>query len=173
MSNMDKSRLISIIGIRMATRALALASLLALVACSMPVPVHVIEPDSACSRLRDAYPSEHGLVLFKDAAATSATIPWCFPATAGVGMMGYSMNVPVAREGTLTLSMTNMRPPRSFGAFIVDASCRGDATGKIIHRIGIGTSWSMHVLPGSYCITLIPAKAITEDTWFDFTVERP
>jgi hypothetical protein len=152
---------------------LALATMLGVVACSTPTIVHVTDPESPCARLRVSYPSEHGLVLFTDTSTTSASIPWCFPGTEGTGVMGYNVNVPVVREGTLTLTISDIRPPRIFGAVSVDASCSGNATGKIIRRLGYGTTWSMHVVPGNYCISLIPDQPTAEDTWFSLAVERP
>ena len=153
--------------------SIALVTLLGLVACSTPTPVHVIAPESACARLRVSYPSEHGLVMFTDTSTTSASIPWCFPGTSGFGVIGYNVNVPVMRTGTLTLEISDIRPPTTFGAISVNASCSGNATGKTIHKLGFGTAWSMHVVPGDYCISLITAQPTAEDTWFTLTVERP
>ena len=87
--------------------------------------------------------------------------------------MGYNVNVPVVREGTLTLTLSDIKPPTTFGAVSVDASCWGDATGKIIHKLGYGTTRSMHVVPGDYCISLITAQPTAEDTWFTLSVQRP
>ena len=153
--------------------SITFATLLGLVACSTPIPVHVIDPSSPCARLRVSYPSEHGLVLFKDTTTTSASIPWCFPGTSGFGVIGYNVNVPVAREGTLTLTISDIRSPTTFGAVSVDASCSGNATGKIMHKLGYGTTWSLPVVQGDYCISLITAEPTAEDTWFTLTVERP
>jgi len=153
--------------------SIALVTLLGLVACSMPTPVDVIDPDSPCARLRESYPSAHGLILFTDTSTTSASIPWCFPGTSGFGVIGYNVNVPVVREGTLTLTISDTRPPTTFGAISVDATCSGNSTGKTIHKLGYGTTWSMHVVEGDYCITLITAQPTAGDTWFSLTVERP
>jgi hypothetical protein len=112
-------------------------------------------------------------VLFTDASTTSVSIPWCFPGTAGAGVLGYNVNIPVVREGTLTLAISDVRPPTSFGAVSVDASCAGDATGKTLRKLGYGTSWSVQVVPGDYCISLITAQPTSQDTWFSLTVERP
>ena len=159
--------------IRRSALSIALATLLGLMACSMPTPVHVTNPDSPCARLRVSYPSEHGLVLFTDTSTTSASIPWCFPGTSGTGVIGYNLNVPVVREGTLTLTISDIRPPMTFGAISVDASCSGNATGKTMRKLGYGITWSMHVVPGDYCISLITSQPSAEDTWFSLTVERP
>jgi len=151
----------------------AVVPLLSLAGCSTPTIVHVADPNSPCARLRVSYPSEHGLVLFTDASTTSVSIPWCFPGTVGTGVLGYNVNVPVVREGTLTLTLSDIRPPMTFGAVSVDASCSGDATGKIMHKLGYGATWSLQVVPGDYCISLITAQATAGDTWFTLTVQRP
>jgi hypothetical protein len=111
--------------------------------------------------------------VFADASATSTSIPWCFPGTAGFGILGYNLNVTVVREGTLTIDVSDVRPPKTFGAHSVDAHCAGDTTGKSILGLGYGTSWSMHVVPGEYCISLIPRHPTPDDTWFTLTVQRP
>jgi hypothetical protein len=153
--------------------SIALSTLLGLVACSATTLVHVTDPDSPCARLRVSYPSEHGLVLFTDTSTTSASIPWCFPGTSGTGVIGYNVNVPVVRAGTLTITISDTRPPTTFGAISVDASCSGNATGKTIHKLGYGTAWSIQVVPGDYCISVITVQPAAEDTWFNLTVERP
>jgi hypothetical protein len=152
---------------------MSVAALLGLVACTVPTPVHVIDPNSPCARLRESYPADYGLVLFTDTSTTSASIPWCFPGTAGFGVIGYNVNVPVAREGRLSITISEIRPPTTFGAISIDETCKGDATGKTFYRLGYGTAWSMPVVPGNYCITLITAEKTTEDVWFRLTVERP
>ena len=153
--------------------SIALVVLFGFTGCSTATPVHVIDPESPCARLRVSYPGEHGLVLFTDTSTTSASIPWCFPGTSGFGVIGYNVNVPVMRVGTLTLTISDIRPPTTFGAISVDASCSGNATGKTIQNLGYGTTWSMHVVSGDYCISLITDQPTAEDTWFTLTVERP
>ena len=141
--------------------------------CSTPSPVHVSNPDSECARLRTSYPSQHGLILFSDPSTVTRAIPWCFPRTEGRGVIGYNVNVPVFRPGTLLLVLSDIRPPTQFAAVSTDATCWGDATGKKIARLGYGTQWSMPVVPGDYCISLITVEKTSADVWFTLAATRP
>lgn len=151
----------------------ALSPFLVVAGCTSPAPVHVTNPESPCARLRASYPGHFGMDVFGDTSATSASIPWCFPSTVGPGILGYNLNVTVVREGTLTIGVSDVRPPTIFGATSIDANCAADATGKSYHGLGFGTGWSMHVVPGEYCISLIPKHPVSNDIWFTLTVQRP
>lgn len=141
--------------------------------CSNQAPIQVINPDSECARLRTSYPSQHGLILFSDPSMVTAVIPWCFPGTAGMGVIGYNVNIPISRPGTLLLALSGIRPPTQFAAVSNEGTCWGNNTGKKIVRLGYGTQWSMPVAPGDYCISLITAEKTTEDVWFTLTATRP
>ena len=92
---------------------------------------------SECARLRTSYPSQHGLVLFSDPSMVTAAIPWCFPGTAGRGVIGYNVNIPIPRPGTLLLALSDIRPPTRFAAVSIDGTCWGDNTGKKNVRLGV------------------------------------
>jgi len=144
--------------------------------CSLfryPVPVHVIDDNSACARLRTSYPSEHGLVLFNDQSTKVRSIPWCFPKTAGMGVLGYTINIRITRSGTFTLVLSDIMPPTQFAAVNIDGNCYGDNTGKSYVWLGYGTQWSMPVAPGDYCISIIKSENDKEDVWFTLTATRP
>jgi hypothetical protein len=147
--------------------------LLGFSSCSTQTIVHVIDPTSACARLRTAYPSEHGLVLFPDSSSSTRSIPWCFPGVTGFGVIGYNINISVPRAGALTLILSDIRPPTQFAAVSVNGSCAGDNTGKSIVRLGYGTQWLLPDASGDYCISLITAEKSTEDVWFTLTATRP
>jgi hypothetical protein len=152
------------------------ASLAALSGCayfSAPEPVHVVDPTSPCAGLRASHPSRHGLVLFEDSSTKSVSIPWCFPATAGRGVPGYNVNIPVTHAGTFTLVLSDVSPPTQFAAVGIAGTCAGDHTGKRYERLGYGTRWSMRVVPGDYCITLIKSENEKEDVTFMLTATRP
>jgi hypothetical protein len=87
--------------------------------------------------------------------------------------MGYNVNIPITHPGTLSLVISDIRPPTQFGAVSIDGSCWGDNTGKTYVRLGYGTEWSLPVIPGNYCISLIKAENKTEDVWFTLTATRP
>lgn len=141
--------------------------------CGTQAPVHLIDPDSECAHLRASFPSQHGLILFSDTSTTTKAIPWCFPGTAGYGVIGYNVNISVSRPGTLLLVLSDIRPPTQFAAVSTEGTCWGDSTGKMIVRLGHGTQWSMPVVPGDYCISLITAERTSEDVWFTLTATRP
>lgn len=140
---------------------------------SAPVPVHEVDPCSPCARLRMSYPSRHGLVLFEEPSSKSASIPWCFPRTAGRGVLGYAINIAITHPGTFTLVLSDIRPPTQFVAVSIAGACGGDNTGKSYHRLGYGTQWSMPVVPGDYCIDLFKSKNEKEDVHFTLTATRP
>lgn len=141
--------------------------------CSTQTPVHVINPNTECARLRTSYPSQHGLMLFSDSSTATKAIPWCFPGTAGMGVIGYNVNIQVSRPGTILLILSDIRPLTQFAAVSTEGTCWGDATGKKIVQLGYGTQWSMPVAPGDYCISLMTAEKNSEDVWFTLTVTRP
>jgi len=147
--------------------------LLGVSSCITQQSVHVVDPASDCARLRTSYPSQHGLVLFTDSLTTTKSIPWCFPKTAGFGVIGYNINIPIPRPDTLSLVLSDINPPMQFAAVITEGTCWGDATGKSIVRLGYGTQWSLPVTPGDYCISLITAEKSVEDVWFTLTATRP
>ncbi len=125
------------------------------------------------SRLRTSYPSEHGLVLFPDASIKTRSIPWCFPATNGFGVIAYNVNIPITDPGTLSLAPSDIRPATQFAAVSIDGTCAGNNTGKTFLRLGYGTQWSMAVEPGNYCLTLGKAANHAEGVWFTLTATRP
>lgn len=91
--------------------AVLLVILTPLSGCSFlrgPVPVDVTDPTSACARLRTSYPSAHGLILFSDTSAKTTSIPWCFPGTAGFGVLGYNVNIPITDPGTFSLVLSDL-----------------------------------------------------------------
>ncbi|WPP46597.1 hypothetical protein [Pseudomonas sp. AN-1] len=154
-------------------RLTLLALLLGAASCNVQQPVQVIDPSSACERLRTSYPSAHGLVLFAADAPRARSIPWCFPGTRGFGVIGYNINIPVQRAGMLDIALSEIRPPVRFAAVSIDVSCAGDSTGKRFVRLGFGTQWSLPVEPGDYCISLITEEKTVQDVWFTLTVTRP
>jgi hypothetical protein len=83
------------------------------------------------------------------------------------------VNIPIPREGALTVTLSVISPPTVFGAVSVDAACAGDATGKTVRQLGYDTTWTMPVVPGDYCVSLITAQRMAEDVWFTLTVLRP
>jgi hypothetical protein len=148
--------------------------LLGLVAgCGSQEVVHVVDPGSACARLRASYPGHHGLELFSDDAATTRAMPWCFPGTAGFGVIGYNVNIATPRAGTLLVALTDINPPVEFAATSTEGTCWGDSTGKDIVQLGHGTQWSLPVARGAYCISLVTAEKRADDVWFTMTVTRP
>lgn len=147
--------------------------MLALASCRRPVPVHEVDPASPCAQLTGSYPSEHGLVVFADDTATVRAMPLCFPGVEGFGVMGRGFNVAVTRPGTLALVITDVRPATRFAAASIDGHCRADNTGKRYRQLGHGTAWTLPVVPGAYCISMIPETKSTQDTWFTLTVTRP
>jgi hypothetical protein len=138
-----------------------------------PVPVHVADVTSACTSLRTFYKSEHGLVLFEDTSVKVISIPWCFPRTTGIGVLGYNVYIRVSHPGTFTLVLSDIRPATQFAAVSIAGHCAGDNTGKSYVRLGYGTQWSMPVVPGDYCISLIKSENDKEDVWFTLTATRP
>lgn len=140
---------------------------------SVREPVHVADPTSPCAVLRKSYPSKYGLVLFEDPSTKAVSIPWCFPKTAGRGVIGYTVNIPITRPGTFTLVLSDITPPTRFAAVSIAGTCGGDNTGKSYYRLGYGTEWSMPVVPGDYCISLIKSENEKEDVYFTLTATRP
>lgn len=138
-----------------------------------PVPVHVADPTSACERLRTSYPSKHGLILFEDPSSKIRSILWCFPRTAGMGVQGYNVNIHVTDPGTLTLVLSDIRPPMQFAAVSIAATCAGGEVGQRYVRLGYGTQWFMPVVPGDHCILLIKSGNEKDDVWFTLTITRP
>ncbi len=162
--------------VRRAVVAVALTAQTVVVGCAAlrdPVPVHVIDPASECARLRERHSYAQGFRFFPDAADTVQAIPWCFPATRGQGVLGYNVELPVTRAGTLTIALTDISPSVRFAAVSVAGRCTADNTGKAIQRLGHGTTWSMTVTPGDHCLTMITAKPSATDVWFTMTVKRP
>jgi len=151
--------------------AAALLVFCGLTACR--IPVHPIEPTSACSRLRGAYPSEHGLILFPDTTTTTASIPWCFPAAKGSGLIGYNVNIPIARPGVFSFTLSDIRPPTRFKLTTIAGGCAEDNTGKSYVGLGTGTEWALTLAPGNHCFTLMKAENKAEDVWFTLTATRP
>lgn len=133
----------------------------------------VVDADSPCAQLVGSYPSEHGLVVFTDDSSTVRAIPLCFPGVSGRGLLGRNLNVAVPRAGTLSITITDVRPAIRFGASSIAGHCRADNTGKSIVPLGAGPSWSLPVDAGHYCITLITETMTSRDTWFTLTVTRP
>lgn len=140
---------------------------------SAPVPVHVADPGSPCEGLRTSYPSRHGLVLFENPSTKSVSIPWCFPGTAGRGVLGHTVNIAITHPGTFTLVLSDITPPTQFVAVAIDGPCWGDNTGKSYNRLGYGTRWSMPVVPGDYCINLFKSENQKEDVYFTLSATRP
>jgi len=143
-----------------------------LAACQSYTPVRVVEPESDCARLRSSYPSDYGLMMFRDSAAAVESIPWCFPKTAGFGVIGYNVNIPIPRPGTLSISITDVRPPVAFAAASMEGTCASSTSDTVV-RLGSGTRWSMPVSSGNYCISLVTVGKAAGDVWFTLTVERP
>lgn len=137
-----------------------------------PFPVHIADDTSACSRLLGSYPSDYGLTLFQDPLSKSRSIPWCFPGTVGTGLLGHNVNIHVTHPGTLTLALSDIRPPTQFAAVSIANTCKGVEAGQSIVRLGFDTRWSMPVVAGDYCISLYPGNE-RQDVWFTLTVTRP
>lgn len=159
-----------------AAAACALAAAATLTGCAAlrdPVPVHVIDPASECALLRQRHSTALGFRFFPDAADTVHSIPWCFPGTRGQGVLGYDVDLPVTRAGTLTIALTDIRPPVRFAAVSVAGRCAADNTGKAIRRLGSGPTWSMAVTPGDYCVSMVTAEPSAADVRFTMTVTRP
>ncbi len=174
------SAVIATSDLRRAVAAVALAVALSvqamLAGCALlrdPVPVDVIDPASECARLRERHSSALGFRFFPDAADTVHAIPWCFPGTRGMGVLGYNVELPVTLAGTLTIAFTDIRPPVRFAAVSVAGRCAADNTGKSIQRLGHGTELSTPVTPGDYCISIITVESSAQDVWFTMTLTRP
>ncbi|MCC7201614.1 MAG: hypothetical protein IT393_02970 [Nitrospirae bacterium] len=90
-----------------------------------------------------------------------------------MGVYGYNVNVHVSDPGTLTLVLSDIRPPKLFAAVSIAATCAGGDVGQSYVRLGYGTQWSIAVVPGDYCISLIKSGNDKEDVWFTLTVSRP
>jgi hypothetical protein len=161
----------------MATRPpLVLCSVVAcaLVSCSLAQrPVHVVDPGSACETLRRSYPSAHGLLLFEGSTMDTRSIPLCFPASSGFGVMGHNLQVLVARPGDLSIVLSEISPPTEFALWSIAAACAADATGKSMVQLGRGTQWSLKVEPGEYCLSMFRTANREADVWFTLTVTRP
>lgn len=110
--------------------------------------------------------------MFENTSTKSVTVPWCFPGTAGHGVLGYSVNIPITRSGTLALVLSAIEPPTQFAAVSIAGFCAGDNTGKSHHELGYGPQWSMPVVSGDYCISLIKSENENEDVHFSLTVTR-
>jgi hypothetical protein len=87
--------------------------------------------------------------------------------------MAYNINVSITHPGTFSLVLSDIRPTTQFAAVSIDGSCAGDSTGKRYVRLGYGTQWSMLVVPGNYCLTLVKTENYAEDVWFTLTATRP
>ena len=152
-------------------QAAVILILCGLAACR--TPVHTIEPGSACNRLRASYPSQHGLILFTETTATVLSIPWCFPATKGFGVHGYTINIPVERPGTFSLVLSDIRPPTQFHLTTIAGGCAEDNTCKSNVYLGAGTEWALTLAGGNHCFSLFKAENEAEDVWFTLTATRP
>ena len=136
-------------------------------------PVQIVEPASACSRLRESYPSRHGLILFAETTATVSSIPWCFPATKGFGVIGYNLNIALARPGVFSLVLSDIRPPTRFHLITIAGGCAEDNTGKRHVNLGTGTEWVLTLAEGNHCFSLFKAENQAKDVWFTLTATRP
>jgi hypothetical protein len=89
-----------------------------------------------------------------------------------------SLSVAANHRSTVSVSLllvllSDIRPTTQFAAVSIDGTCAGDNTGKSYVRLGYGTKWSMVVVPGNYCLTLIKSDNDAEDVWFTLTATRP
>ncbi len=135
-------------------------------------PVHVSDPGSECERLRTSYPTDYGLLLFADATTERRSIPWCFPAASGFGVMGYNVQVSVSRAGNLSIVLSDIAPPTEFRLVSAAGTCRRP-TGRTFLGHGQGTQWSLNVEPGDYCFSMTKVANRESDVWFTLTVTRP
>jgi hypothetical protein len=87
--------------------------------------------------------------------------------------MAYNINISITHPGTFSLALSDIRPNTQFAAVSIDGACSGDKTDKRYVRLGYGTGWSMPVVPGNYCLTLVKAENYSEDVWFTLTAIRP
>ena len=69
--------------------------------------------------------------------------------------------------------MSEVRPDTRFQLTAIAGGCLEDNTGKTEVSLGAGTSWTMEVGPGRYCLNVYKLDNVAEDAWLTLTAVRP